>query len=88
MRIGRCQSIALEKKVRLAEALAKCGGLTPDDFHLPRLRYAKATPYTDEIVADTYHWMVRWGLIDPAASTDDLVDNRVVQTAALLADDA
>jgi NitT/TauT family transport system substrate-binding protein len=73
---------------RYAEALAKYGGLTPDDFHLPRLRYAKATPYTDEIVADTYHWMVRWGLIDPAASTDDLVDNRVVQTAALLADDA
>jgi NitT/TauT family transport system substrate-binding protein len=60
--------------------------LTPEDFHLPRLRYAKATPYTDEIVADTYYWMACWGLIDPSASPDDLADNRVVQAAALLAD--
>jgi len=61
---------------RHAQALARYGGLTPEDFHLPRLRYVKATPYTDEIVADTYHWMVRWGLIDPKASAADLVDNR------------
>jgi NitT/TauT family transport system substrate-binding protein len=52
------------------------------------LRYAKATPYSDEIVADTYHWLVRWGLIDPTASAADLVDNRIAQVAATLADDA
>ena len=52
---------------------------TPDDFHLPRLRYVKAT---DEIVADTYHWMVRWGLISSAACTADLVDNRLPEAAA------
>lgn len=73
---------------RHAQALAKYGGLTPEDFHLPRLRYVKATPYTDEIVADTYHWMVRWGLIDSKASAADLVDNRIARVAATLADDA
>jgi NitT/TauT family transport system substrate-binding protein len=73
---------------RHAAALAKYGGLTPEDFHLPRLRYTKATPYTDEIVEDTYRWMVRWGLIDPKASAADLVENRVAQVATALAADA
>ena len=72
---------------RHAEALAKYGGLTPDDFHLPRLRYVKATPYSDEIVADTYHWMVRWGLITSSPCAADLVDNRVSEPTATLADD-
>jgi hypothetical protein len=67
---------------RHAEALARYGGLTPDDFHLPRLRYVKATPYTDEIVADTYHWMVRWGLISTTACTTGLVDNRLSAAVA------
>ena len=62
--------------------------MTPEDFHLPRLRYVKATPYTDEIVADTYQWMVRWGLIDPTASAADLVDNRLARIAATVAADA
>ena len=55
-----------------------------DDFHLPRLRYVKATPYTDEIVEDTYHWMVRWGLISSAACAANLVDNRLSEAAATL----
>jgi NitT/TauT family transport system substrate-binding protein len=67
--------------------LAKYGGLTPEDFHLPRLRYAKATPYSDEIVADTYRWMVRWGLIDPAANACELVDNRIDPVAVTIAAD-
>jgi NitT/TauT family transport system substrate-binding protein len=67
---------------RHAVTLAKYSGLTPDDFHLPRLRYVKATPYTDEIVADTYHWMARWGLISSAACTANLVDNRLTDVAA------
>jgi hypothetical protein len=61
---------------RYAATLAKYGGLSPGDFHLPRLRYVKATPYTDEIVEDTYHRMVRWGLISSAACAANLVDNR------------
>ena len=72
---------------RHAATLAKYGGLTVDDFHLPRLRYVKTTPYTDEIVDDTYHWMVRWGLINHTASTAELVDNRLAEAAATLADD-
>jgi NitT/TauT family transport system substrate-binding protein len=72
---------------RHAEALARYGGLTPDDFHLPRLRYVKAMPYTDEIVADTYHWMVRWGLISSAACPAELVDNRLPTAATASAAD-
>ena len=49
----------LTDEPRFAKVAAKYGGLTPEDFHLPRLRYVQATPYTDEIVADTYHWMMR-----------------------------
>jgi hypothetical protein len=60
--------------------------LTPG-VHLPRLRYVKATPYTDETVADTYHWMVRWGLISSAACTADLVENRLRAAATALAAD-
>jgi hypothetical protein len=47
----------------------------------------KATPYTDEIVADTYHWMVRWGLISSAACTADLVHNRLPAAATASAAD-
>ena len=72
---------------RFAEVAAKYGGLTPEDFHLPRLRYSYNTPYTDEIVADTYHWMLGWGLISDAACTSDLVENRITETVAAPADD-
>jgi NitT/TauT family transport system substrate-binding protein len=72
---------------RHAATLAKYGGLTPEDFHLPRLRYVHAAPYTDEIVEDTSHWMVRLGLISGAAYAADLVDNRLPDAAATPADD-
>jgi NitT/TauT family transport system substrate-binding protein len=72
---------------RHAVALRKYGGLTPEDFHLPRLRYSYTTPYTDEIVEDTYHWMVRWGLLGSAACAADLVDNRLSEAATTVADD-
>jgi NitT/TauT family transport system substrate-binding protein len=67
---------------RMADAIKKYGGLTPEDFHLPRLRYVKATPYTDEIVEDTYHWMLRWGLLDGAACDAGLVENRIAAPAS------
>lgn len=73
---------------RQAKALARYGGLTPDDLHLPRLRYAKATPYTDAIVEDTYHWMVRWGLISDAACPATLVESRLSETASAPAADS
>ena len=72
---------------RFAVVAAKYGGVTPEDFHLPRLRYSYNTPYTDEIVADTYHWMVGWGLLDGAACSSDLVENRIAEPAAAPADD-
>ena len=53
----------------------------------PRLRYVKAIPYTDEIVEDTYHWMVRWSLISSAACATHLVDNRLPEAAATSAGD-
>ena len=58
---------------RFASVAVKYGGVTPEDFHLPRLRYSYNTPYTDEIVADTYHWMVGWGLLDGAACSSDTI---------------
>ena len=64
---------------RIADILKKYGGITPEDFHLPRLRYVKATPYSDEIVEDTYNWMTRWGLITDTACSADLVDNRIAE---------
>ena len=66
---------------------AKYGGLNPEDFHLPRLRYAYNTQYTDEIVEDTYNWMSGWGLISDAACAADLVDNRVLEATAASSDD-
>ena len=62
--------------------LAEYGGLSPEDFHLPRLRYSYTPPYTDEIVEDTYHWMVRWGLLNSEACAADLVDNRFSEAEA------
>ncbi len=67
---------------RMANALAKYGGLTPEDFHLPRMRYTYNTNYTDEIVEDTYHWMNGWGLISDSACAADLVDNRLEEPTA------
>ena len=67
---------------RFAPLAAKWGGLSPEDFHLPRLRYTKQAPYTDDIVADTYHWMVRWNLLNQSVCATDFVDNRLTEPAA------
>ncbi len=71
----------LIEEPRFASVAARYGGITPEDFHLPRIRYSYNTPYTDEIVKDTYHWMVRWGLLDNAACSAELVDNRIAEPA-------
>jgi len=65
------------KDPRISDIIKKYGGLTPEDFHLPRLRYIKPTPYNDEIVEDTYKWMTRWGLLTDSACSTDLVENRI-----------
>ena len=82
-----CYFLYLIDDPRHAAALAKFGRLTPEDFHLPHLRYSYTTSYTDEIVEDTYHLMVRWGLLSGAACAADLVDNQLPEAAATLVDD-
>jgi NitT/TauT family transport system substrate-binding protein len=51
--------------------------ITPDDFHLPRLRYVDPEPYAEEEFQQTFDWMVDWGLVTPDTSYTDLVDNRI-----------
>lgn len=53
------------------------GTLTPDDFHLPRLRYIEPGPYPEVEFRRTYNWMLSWGLIDDDMTYEDLVDNRI-----------
>ncbi len=49
----------------------------PDDFHLPRLRYADPAPYSEAEFRRTYEWMLGWGLINENMTFEDLVDNRI-----------
>lgn len=51
--------------------------LTPEDFHLPRLRYVEPRPYPVEEFERTYEWMRSWALIPEGATYDRLVDARV-----------
>ena len=67
---------------KFADAAAHWGGLTADDFHLPRLRYAHPRPYTEEQLEDTYNWMTRWNLLNAAVCATDYVDNRDTQAIA------
>ena len=67
---------------KFAPVAAEWGGLTADDFHLPRLRYAYPRPYTEEQLEDTYNWMVRWGLLNASVCATDFVDNREAEPVA------
>ena len=51
--------------------------ITPEDFHLPRLRYVDPVPYPEEEFEKTFNWMVDWGLIGPDTTFEQLVDNRI-----------
>lgn len=51
--------------------------LTPDDFHLPRLRYVDPEPYTKEEFERAYNWMVTWDLVGADAEYENLVSNRI-----------
>ncbi len=54
--------------------------VTEDDFRLSRLRYVDPAPYPVDQFQKTYDWMVKWGLIEPDATFEDLVDNRIAST--------
>ena len=75
-------TVCSELPASFAEAAAKYGGLTPEDFPLPRLRYTRPAVYTDEMVEDTYNWLTRWGLLSDLACSADLVDNRIAEPAS------
>jgi NitT/TauT family transport system substrate-binding protein len=53
--------------------------LTPDDFYLPRLRYAEPEPYTQEEFERVYRWMLTWDLVGPNADYSNLVCNVMVE---------
>lgn len=59
------------------EVPPELGSLTPEDFHLPRLRYVDPAPYSELEFRKTYEWMLSWGLIDEDMTYEDLVDNRI-----------
>lgn len=49
--------------------------LSPDDFHLPRLRYADPQPYEQEEFDRVYNWMLTWDLVGANADYSKLVCN-------------
>lgn len=52
--------------------------LEPSDFRRNRLRYVDPSPYSETDFQRTYNWMVKWGLIQPNATFQQIVDNRVL----------
>jgi NitT/TauT family transport system substrate-binding protein len=59
------------------EVPPELGRLTPEDFHLPRLRYVEPAPYSEAEFRKTYEWMLSWGLINENMTFEDLVENRI-----------
>lgn len=51
--------------------------MSPDDFHLPRLRYADPGEYRPEEFERVYDWMLSWNLVGPNADYSELVCNVV-----------
>ncbi|MBD2561553.1 MULTISPECIES: ABC transporter substrate-binding protein [Nostoc] len=51
--------------------------LEPSDFRRNRLRYTDPAPYSEADFRRTYDWMVNWGLIEPDATFEQIVNNRV-----------
>lgn len=59
----------------IAEMPSDVVTLTPEDFHLGRLRYVDPEPYSQEEFQKTHEWMLSWGLIQPEGY-DELVESR------------
>jgi len=57
--------------------------ITPDDFHLPRIRFVDPEPYGRDEFEHTYRWLVSWDLINGDGGFEKLVDNRVLLDAAI-----
>ena len=61
----------------IADVPPEVGSLTPEDFHLARLRYVDPVPYPPDEFKQAYQWMLSWDLIKPDATFDRIVDNRI-----------
>ena len=61
----------------IAEVPPEVTQLSESDFRLERLRYVEPVPYTEEEFERAYEWMLSWGLIEPQARFERLVDNRL-----------
>ena len=55
------------------------GLLEPKDFQNWRLLHAAPQPYTRERWEDTYNWSVKWNMVVPGATYENIVDNRAWQ---------
>ena len=55
------------------------GLLEPGDFQNWRLLHAAPQPYTRERWDDTYNWSVKWNMVVPGATYENIVDNRAWQ---------
>lgn len=53
------------------------GLVTPDDVHLPRLRYVDPAPYDEQEFQQTYDWLVSWGLAEDGSGFDRLVSKEL-----------
>jgi len=52
------------------------GLLEPREFQTWRLLHAAPQPYTRERWEDTYNWSVKWNMVVPGATYENIVDNR------------
>ena len=60
--------------------IAETGGLLePHEFQTWRLLHAAPQPYTRERFEDTYSWTVKWNMVVPGATYENIVDNRAWQ---------
>jgi NitT/TauT family transport system substrate-binding protein len=55
------------------------GLLEPHEFQTWRLLHAPPQPYTRERFEDTYAWSVKWNMVVPGATYENIVDNRAWQ---------
>ena len=57
--------------------IAETGGLIePRELQTWRLLHAAPQPYTRERFDDTYKWTVKWNMVVPGATYENVVDNR------------
>ncbi len=61
----------------IEEIPPELGQVTPDDFHLPRLRYIEPSLYLESEFRRSKEWMESWDLINDSSSYEDLVDSRI-----------